>query len=381
MIPAHAQQARTKMREAEQTLAEQLRITDREIRTRREINDLTDRDLELLAAAKPVIHEHIDGIVERFYEWVLADEEMAQVVGDAETLGRLRNHQRHYVLRLFDGQCDMEYVLTRLRIGMVHNRIGVTPKFYVAAMRRLESLVRPCLEAAGDALAPATPDRCVAALEKLIAFDLTLVFDTYINSLTNELRRRRRELEKYATSLEETVGARTRQLEELARLDGLTGLSNQRTLLSSLRREVSRSRRQGLTMSLCYIDLDGFKEVNDTLGHRQGDEVLKAVARTLKETLRTEDHPSRYGGDEFLVVMPQTPGKAAADVCRRVQALFDEYKPDCGVTMSIGIAQFDADSSADADMLIQYADDAMYRAKRDAGHSVRVAAREDAGGA
>jgi diguanylate cyclase (GGDEF)-like protein len=367
------------MRATEQTLAEQLRITEREIAGRRRLYDLGDDDLGRLSDAKPVILRHADEIVERFYEWITADEEMAGIIGDAETLARVKTAQRIYMLRLFDGQCDLEYALSRLRIGMVHNRIGVTPKYYVAAMRRLGALLRARLEQAGPELAPTDPAACCASLDKLLAFDLTLVFETYINSLTGELRRRRRELKEYAASLEETVQARTRDLENLARLDSLTGLSNQRTLLDALRREVSRSRRQELVMSLAYIDLDGFKRVNDTRGHRQGDEVLRALARTLKETLRAEDHPARYGGDEFVVIMPQTRAEQAAEVCERIAKLFDAHKPPCEVTLSIGIVEFEAESSADADMLVQFADDAMYEAKQAPGHAIRIARREDAG--
>ncbi len=103
------------MRIAEQTLAEQLRISDREIENRRRLNGLTDEDLEILSSIKRIMLRGADGVVEGFYSWLLDTENLAQYVGDAETLYRLKNHLRHYVLRLFDGQCDIEYVLARLR--------------------------------------------------------------------------------------------------------------------------------------------------------------------------------------------------------------------------------------------------------------------------
>lgn len=354
------------------TLTDQLRMNEREIRRRKELLNISDQDTEILLGLKPVIANQVDAIVDEFYEHQVQISEIARLIGDADTLQRLKKHMRFYILSMFDSDYDHDYVLSRLRIGMVHKRIGVSPKLYVSAVRNLQNRLRQILtiQSKKDC------NRCGAqidALEKVQLFDLELVFDTYIHSLMDELSRGKEEIEKYAESLEDTVAERTQELFDLARRDGLTNLLNQRSFYEELRRELARAIRHSNNLTLMYFDLDGFKHVNDNLGHTRGDEILMATAESMRQSIRTEDIPARYGGDEFCIIFPQTSIEESKTIAKRLTSIFDETMKETGVTFSIGLAEINPENPIDADTLVKTADSAMYKSKKIPGHAITVA--------
>lgn len=360
------------MKTSDQTLIEQLKITKREIDRRKEYFGLTEADCSTLVSLRELIGENIEEIVEQFYKKIRPFNEMDRVIGDAETLRRLKNHQRNYILSLFDGQYDEEYVHSRLRVGVVHKRIGVDPKFYVSAIYNLSSILRSivilhnkkdCKEC----------DLNLSAIEKIIMFDLSLTFDTYINSLMDEVKNSKDEMEDYAESLEEVISERTKSLKEQAHHDGLTNLLNQHSFYSELRRELLRGQRRNHSTALIYFDLDGFKKVNDSQGHKRGDEILVAVAESMKSTLRETEIGARYGGDEFCVILPEGTLEEAEQVCQRLCEAIKESTEGSGVSCSMGIAISSAKNSCDANLLVKKADKAMYEAKKEPGFTVKVA--------
>lgn len=202
----------------ERTLLVQLQITEHEIKRRRELLHFTDADLALLKACHGFIELEIDEIIERFYRLQTAVEEIAVLIGDFDTLRRLHAAQRTYVLDLFTGRIDLQYVENRLRIGLVDKRIGVEPKLYLSAVNILKDILYQTLEGAiGDRAVLAGTCR---ALDKLLYFDVTLVFDTYILSLVSQVESAKGRVEKYAASLELQVAERTRQLaDKVAQLE------------------------------------------------------------------------------------------------------------------------------------------------------------------
>ena len=129
------------MKRTERTLLEQMKISDVEIFSRMELLGLNEDALNQLASHKLLIENNIDVIVDEFYDKQTEIEEISLLIGDADTLFRLRNAQRHYILDLFSGNYDAEYVNNRLRIGMVHKRIGVEPKLDVSAGSSLKELI------------------------------------------------------------------------------------------------------------------------------------------------------------------------------------------------------------------------------------------------
>ena len=153
--------------------------------------------------------------------------------------------------------------------------------------------------------------------------------------------------------------------------DELTGLYNHRRFQEFLTDEVERFRRFGGNLGLMMLDIDDFKRVNDNYGHLQGDEVLREVARVLKETSREVDEPARYGGEEMAVALPQTGLQGAFEFAERVRARIEQLRVPLlegdgtiRVTASFGVAALPDSAPAEKDALVAAADAALYRAKR-----------------
>jgi diguanylate cyclase (GGDEF)-like protein/PAS domain S-box-containing protein len=167
----------------------------------------------------------------------------------------------------------------------------------------------------------------------------------------------------------------SRQLTLLARFDVLTGLPNRAQFIEELDRAVARARREDGRFALCFIDLDGFKQINDTRGHAAGDEVLKVVAQRLREQLRESDFVARLGGDEFVALLPgrATPTGLAKVGDKLLSAIGQPIayeERDLLVKGSIGIAMYPQDSTQ-AGALMEQADAAMYLAKQAGKNQVR----------
>lgn len=350
-------------RVTDRTLAEQLKITDREIEQRKALLELSEGDVQRLKACREYITDRVDDIVDRFYERQLDIPEIALLIGDAETLQRLRSSMRRYVCELFYGYYDAEYVNKRLRIGKIHQRIGVSPRLYISAICLLERVIADCLR--GDPSAANDQDtierRC-QALRKLLMFDIQLVFDTYISTLVTEVESARDQLEIYAQSLQDTIDERTRQLYELSTRDALTGLLNHRAFAEALHREISISERTQEPLALLYMDLNGLKQLNDLQGHQAGDGILANVGSVLEGEARSADLACRYGGDEFAVIMPRTSSADARSLCQRIIEAFERTETE-GITFSVGIAVTSVDNPLDGEAFLKTADALMYEAK------------------
>ncbi len=157
------------------------------------------------------------------------------------------------------------------------------------------------------------------------------------------------------------------QLSEQANRDPLTGLYNRRYLDTTLKRELARCERDALPLSLVLIDIDHFKQVNDSHGHQAGDAVLIKLATLLQEQARSADVACRYGGEEFLLMLPNMSANVALDRAEQWRAAFAEMGMEVDarplqVTLSIGVASY-PDHGYSPEQLIQCADRALYRAK------------------
>jgi diguanylate cyclase (GGDEF)-like protein len=152
------------------------------------------------------------------------------------------------------------------------------------------------------------------------------------------------------------------QIRRLAATDALTGLANRRTLEEMLEREISRATRHGDDVTLVMLDLDHFKNLNDTHGHQVGDEVLRHVGRQLSGQCRDFDTPARYGGEEFAVILPRCSQEEAVEVAERMRRALAQGDPPVPITASAGVATFPPQAGG-PDALIRAADRALYRAK------------------
>jgi diguanylate cyclase len=156
------------------------------------------------------------------------------------------------------------------------------------------------------------------------------------------------------------------RIENMAARDELTGLLNRRSLVDVLKQQKSRGDRYGTTFSILMVDIDFFKRVNDTLGHQAGDAVLKSFAQAASESLRGTDLLGRYGGEEFMAVLDQTPldrsGIVAGRLCALARKLtFDELATELRISVSIGGAEYRKTEQWQA--TVERADQALYRAK------------------
>ena len=158
-----------------------------------------------------------------------------------------------------------------------------------------------------------------------------------------------------------------RHLQRLAQTDGLTKILNHNAVRYRLEEEFLRAKRYHLNLSCMMIDMDHFKKINDTHGHQKGDMVLRQTAGLIKDNLRDVDVVGRYGGDEFLVILPETPAERAKIAAQRIIDLFRSLtrQTDKGVfnTVSIGISGFSSKGVTTAKELMAKADEALYRAK------------------
>lgn len=349
------------MKQTEQTLLEQMRITEFNIANRKGLLSFTNEDHILLRNCRTFVEARIDELVDKFYQQQTSVVEIALLIGDADTLHRLQNAQRRYVLDLFSGLYDLEYVNNRLRIGLVHKRIGVKPKLYLSAIHTLKSLLV-------DVIYESFPNESecratINALDKLFLFDITLVFETYIRSLVAEIEISKENSEHYACTLEEKVRERTQQLEELTRVDSLTGLLNVRYLTETVTRTLRSAQRRSEPVSIVYIDIDDFKIINDTQGHLYGDEVLRIIGTVINQISRMEDCCFRYGGDEFCLVLPNCNEAEARELyINRLNTEIKKHLND--ITLSIGIVQTGPDEYQEPNTLIDRADERMYTAKK-----------------
>jgi diguanylate cyclase (GGDEF)-like protein len=177
----------------------------------------------------------------------------------------------------------------------------------------------------------------------------------------------------YGSSLRKMLQSRNfelreayRRIEELAELDDLTGSFNRRCIMRILDDKIAQAQRNAMPCSIALIDLDWFKRINDAYGHPTGDEVLRTFAITVFANIRTIDRFGRYGGEEFLLVLPDTPAERAARILDRLRTIIADldwsaFSPGLRVTISAGIATLRPDETPDS--FLARADSALYTAK------------------
>jgi len=199
---------------------------------------------------------------------------------------------------------------------------------------------------------------------------LNLTYDHLLQQLFEE----KDKAERLAKEMQEA----NRQLTELVGTDGLTGLNNHRYFQGKLQDEMARAQRHLNIMSLVMIDIDNFKDINDTHGHLIGDDVLRAVAGLIWESSRSTDTVARYGGEEFSVILIQTDLKGAAIFAERVRKKIEDNVIDVDninirVTVSMGISVYDPNKNRlDKDEFIKAADKALYNSKNSGKNKISI---------
>jgi diguanylate cyclase (GGDEF)-like protein len=259
------------------------------------------------------------------------------------------------------------------------SRLRNTTLAIVAAMLIVVGLVAYLL-----GLAIVRPlDRLTAAASKIASGDLNVQLPVYtrgeLGYMTTVFNRMAARLRKAMGELDATNRELRRKNEELHRLsitDELTGLHNRKHMMETLAMEVARALRYDKQFSILMIDIDDFKQYNDTYGHLAGDQALRELGAFLRESLRTEDYAARYGGEEFLLLLPETAAEGAGHLAERLRRRLEERAIGAmdghdGITVSIGVAAFPTNGT-DPETLIYRADAAMYQAKKAGRNRVMV---------
>jgi len=198
----------------------------------------------------------------------------------------------------------------------------------------------------------------------------------------NELKVRLRAGRRIIELQNELMAARD-SLREKAMRDSLTGLLNHEEILGVLEKELARSERDGVCVSIIMADIDHFKKINDTYGHIAGDAVLRLTARKMHSMVRAYDAVGRYGGEEFLLVLPECCKECAVAFAHRLRARIGSEEMDTPegmipVTISLGVAASGNDLRLDEQTLVKAADAALYKAKENGRNRVETAADDDA---
>ena len=192
-----------------------------------------------------------------------------------------------------------------------------------------------------------------------------------------KLYRQTKLLVKMGDRMQKELAAARKIAEFQASHDGLTLILNRRAVLEKLQKEITRSNGAGHRLSIIMSDIDHFKQINDLHGHQAGDAVLREVARRIEESLRPYDYVGRYGGEEFIIILPGCTKEGAVNIAERLRRRLSDHPVETPfgknrVTMSFGIASFDESFTKNLDTIIRVADNALYRAKQKGRNLVAV---------
>jgi two-component system cell cycle response regulator len=319
--------------------------------------DLSGRENGRFAAElqRQVIQPNVTAIVDRFHEALSGLDEFQVVISSRSTTVDLKDVHRRYLLTLAAGYERQEYFDDRLRIGLAHQRAGVSLRLYQCTYRVLQSLLMEYIPEKIRA-DQKEYDSFVQFILKITALDMSLAIEAYhVDEVSH---------------LQHTVDSVRDEGQVLLRqviTDSLTSLSSRVFSFGSITTALCAAREESRPLCLVMADLDHFKPINDTLGHRLGDDVLRGVASRLLAGARKTDTVGRYGGDEFLFILRDTDIEESTEIAERIRLKVSEHPLHVGdstvnVTLSLGIAL--ARDTDDVDSIINRADKALYFAKQ-----------------
>jgi diguanylate cyclase len=313
---------------------------------------------------------------------VLTDQKMPGIRG-TELLAKLQQSHPHVGRVLVTGFGDLDVAVEAINHGKVH-RFATKPwdpedikQMVAEELERYDMLVEheqltadlleknAALEEANGQLARQKTEMETLAEEYRQQRELAIDMSEKFARANLDLIKAQEEIKQKNNKLESA----NKKLEQLSITDGLTGFFNHRHMNTIMDSEVGRARRYNLFLSLLMIDLDHFKDVNDTYGHLFGDTVLRTATDIIRRNIRETDFPTRYGGDEFLIILPHTGIDRATFLAKRIHLdlkNFTFYAPNgdrIRQTVSIGITFFPNPKAHDRESLIELVDTALYSAK------------------
>ncbi|WP_417515420.1 diguanylate cyclase domain-containing protein [Marinobacter sp.] len=196
--------------------------------------------------------------------------------------------------------------------------------------------------------------------------------DNEIGRLVDHFEKMTDSLRDSTRELENKVSLRTDELARLARIDPLTNLKNRRGLDEVLEEEIQRAERLGNGFGLIWLDIDHFKSINDQLGHQAGDEILCRVALWLKAGVRPYDHPGRWGGDEFVILLSPCDSATLEHIAMRICKTVEQESQKTGTPVTVSVGGYFSKPGDNIDTILRNADSALYRAKNDGRNRVCI---------
>jgi len=312
---------------------------------------------------RQVIQPNVTAIVDRFHEALSGLDEFDVVISSRSTTVNLKDVHRRYLLTLAAGYERREYFDDRIRIGLAHQRAGVSLRLYQCTYRALQSLL---VEYIPETIRADQKEyeSFVQFILKITTLDMSLAIDAYHVDEVSHLQR-----------TVDSVRDEGQILHRQVITDSLTSLSSRVFSFGSITTALRDARDESRPLCLVMADLDHFKPINDTLGHRVGDDVLCGVASRLLAGARKSDTVGRYGGDEFLFILRNTDIEESTVIAERIRLKVSEHPLHVGestvnVTLSLGIAL--ARDTDDVDSFINRADKALYFAKQNGRDCVCV---------
>lgn len=301
-----------------------------------------------------LIKPNLDVITENFYAYLQTQPETAAFISGKDQLRRLKLTHRDYLLSLGQDFSSVDYFESRLRAGQAHALIGLPLHLYQAAYRLLMELIIGCIRPwfkqdveQGLALIQFT--------NRITALDMSLVIEIYHTSTVNDL----------VSSIDNLLG-KTQKLSTRIQHDELTTLYSRQYVLDAMQQQLASVEEAPHPFCVAMLDLDHFKKVNDKYGHLIGDRVLQDVAARIETMIRGQDTVGRYGGEEFLLILPYIRLAPAQNIAERIRQHVSATPihvedRDIVVSISIGLTEYQPGDSMDS--LIDRADDALYMAK------------------
>ena len=321
-------------------------------------------DIELAQQLQTkVLAPNRNAIIEALYEFITHKPDMAAYIDDPATLEALKQNYHNYLSSLGVDYTSFEYFENRLHIGVTHARNGLPLGLYLAVNRLLVDLILRCFPSE----LIKHPEHCLNLsryVNRIVNLDMSLAIEIY----------HRTEVQDLKSSVHELLNEREDLTTQVQR-DTLTQLASRGYLLDVLDSAIEMASNEETNLSIAMADLDHFKRVNDTLGHLVGDRVLKEVAQRLSKSVREQDLIGRYGGEEFLLIFPETSLDVAQQVAERIRihvASTPIHIPEhtVPITISIGLTHYAAGDSLES--LLHRADQAMYAAKEAGRNCVTV---------
>lgn len=313
---------------------------------------ITQSVMSDLERIRPILEEHLDHLLDSFYDSILADPDMSKVFhkNNPSHIRAKAMQRSHWLDWVFAAKFDAHYLARCKKIGRIHQEHNVLPVYYLFGYQFVSQALKELIfnTFANSKLA----QRLAQSVEKAIFLDINLAISIYCTEVSAGWRR-------------------------TSQYDPLTNVLNRRGITERLSAMLPGSHgNKNSTTSIGLLDIDFFKNVNDSYGHEAGDKVLQCVAELIANNFRENDIVGRWGGEEFIILMPDIGATDAAPVFKRFLSILENSAIRCdgqliSITASIGVSEFSNQASSFDDTLRQ-ADKALYQAKKSGRNRVRT---------